>query len=328
LFVLADLCNQFFDKGNFAFKPEAANRERYISLFTQAKGKIYAVNHIPRQQTDVFVTGNGTAFTNALIQAIHELINPQAKWETVMARARFFAVKSSNGNQNPLSEIQVTQDIKGGTYNFHSEDKISAKDVKFNPQVNEESKKSGSSAASSSAKDLGTEVPAYEAEEKLAEISPENPESMRQGTLQRVEQLQNSLSALVSASDELMLEKILSMFKDQNRMVEISHLQRGKSRAKPKRYLGRLIDSGKGQSLQINWYKPTEISEMQDDGEGGFKAYATVYQEFKRFSKKGALLYGDRTSKKIEIFIKKIGANWKIMLGNIEVLETLPLPGE
>jgi hypothetical protein len=329
LLVMADLCNQFFDRGTFHFKPEAANRERYLSLFMQSKGRIYAVNHIPRQQTDVFATANGTAFTNAVIQAIHELINPQAKWETVMARARFFTVKSSNGNQNPLSDIQVTQDLKGGDYNFHQEDRMTSRDVKFNPQVNQDGKRgSSASTASVTNRDTGTEAPAYEGGGKFSDISPENPESMKRGTLQRIEQLQNSLSSLVSASSEEMLEKILSMFADQNRMVEVSHLSRGKSRAKPKRYLGRLIDSGKGHNLEISWYKPTEIEDLKSDGDGNFKTYAVIYQQFKRTSKRGELLYGDRTSKKVEVFVKKIGENWKVMLGDITVLETLPIEGE
>ena len=347
LFVFADLCNKYFERGNFILKVEPASPERYASLFAQTKGKIFAVNHLPREQADIFITSNGSAFTNAIIQAIHEPINPQAKWETVFARARFFSIRSSNGNQNPQCEVNVTQDIKSGGYNFHADDKLTTNDIKFNPQIEEKKngkakdKKSSDnvvdayeneakkgSSASSNGKFMETVVPAYENPVKVLVLDPSNPESLRQGSLQRIEMLQETLANLAGSKDNNMIEKVMELFKDNVTNVEVSHLRRGKSRMKAKKYLGKLMDSGKSNSMNISWYKPTEIGEVVPDGNGGFKTTAMVFQEFRRTSKSGKLLYGDRTSKKIEVLLQKINEEWKVMIGDIEVIETLPIPNE
>ncbi|MFY7788147.1 MAG: hypothetical protein ACOVQA_09760, partial [Thermoflexibacteraceae bacterium] len=132
-----------------------------------------------------------------------------------------------------------------------------------------------------------------------------------------------SSSSDKNANETELIESAMLLFSDNTREIGISSLKRGTVRKKVKKYFKRLYGIGNSYQINISWYQPTEIENLEVQTNGSYTTKATVYQEFRKTNKAGKLVYGDRVIKQVYLTLQpdaQAPSGFKVQIDDIQVV--------
>jgi hypothetical protein len=173
-------------------------------------------------------------------------------------------------------------------------------------------------------------------EKRASSLSDADLEAFKEKVLKKVNLLTLYISNIANKQldSELRRDNItqaVNLFQDKNaNYVEVSSKNAAEVRKySVNQYFRRLYATDAGQ-VRITFYEVAHLSDFRQGPDGKYYGTAHIYQLYEKFNQEGALVYSDRTVKKVEITIdqqaKRVGDQeitvWDVRLGNIKVQET------
>ena len=326
--VLVDLCNT-----QVAYRDEyswpAADRAKYEVLFGQSSGSLLAVNHVPREQSGITVSENGSIFTQALVQALH-MAQPEKSWLATMSELRSLAIRRSGGRLNPQVTVEVMASQNQSDFMANTKSAKLMGDPAPSKVVYKEVTRPGDKPENTDQSNETTDQPTVEPKNEPT-VALRGIEAAKAESTKAVFKFQEQMQALTNpdADPAVLIEEIMRLFVTEDRMLEITRLGGRKSRTGARSYFSRLLGQRKKYQISISYYQPTEILELTDQGNGVLHGNARIFQEFRKTSPTGKLIYGDRVVKLVALYVRPLAdGTWKVGLGNISVEpgSTQPLP--
>jgi hypothetical protein len=117
----------------------------------------------------------------------------------------------------------------------------------------------------------------------------------------------------------------VSLFQDENKVVEISSKTSTKVQPLKVRAYFNKLRVLKYSKVDIEWYDIQYISNLRLGSDGSYYGIITIFQKFTGFNG-DKIAYTDVTQKNVEIKVMQIntvrGSDWEVLLGNISVVET------
>jgi len=173
-------------------------------------------------------------------------------------------------------------------------------------------------------------------EKKANNLSDQDLGAFKEKVLKKVNLLTVYISNIANkkADDQLRRDNIIqavNLFQDKNKTyVEVSSKNSSTVRKYSiNQYFRKLYAVDAGQ-VKITFYEVAHLSDFRQAPEGKYYGTAHIYQLYEKYDYEGALVYTDRTIKKIDVtidnLVKRVGdqeiAVWDVKLGNIKVEET------
>lgn len=337
--LIVDLCNSISTERRIVnLKMQAASQEKYKKLFTENSGVVVMVNHFPREQHEVFVTPDGTTFTNAFIHALHE-DRKDNRWEALVSRAKYFAISESAGKLHPQAEVNIKNNGEEAAMDNQSKyigkpaDNIRPKENtaedNFRYPVNSRTPEDKTQTNSTTVKGGNFDKKSDVAVKNLDEAGKANLAEEAKAIVTTFQDKLQQIATASSSSDKNaneteLIESAMLLFSDNTREIGISNIKRGTVRKKVKKYFKRLYGIGNSYQINISWYQPTEIENLEVQTNGSYTTKATVYQEFRKTNKAGKLVYGDRVIKQVYLTLQpdtQAPSGFKVLIDDIQVVE-------
>jgi hypothetical protein len=330
--LIVDLCNSISTDRIVNLKVLPAKQEKYATLFKETQGEVFAINHFPHEQHELITTADGTIFTNGFIHALHE-DRKDNRWEAIMSRAKYLTIGESRGKQNPQLQISIkNKDLE--PQNFNAPNNSTTGEVRMRPDDNNGNfiaPINTKAVSESSTKTVRGGNFDKKPDNFAPELTSDKKAALSQQALVTVSNFQDKIAqiALGSSSNESgkgeadLIESAMLLFSDNTKEIGISSVKRGVARKKVKKYFRKLYGIGNAYKITINWYKTTEIEDLQPQTNGTYTTLATVYQEFRKTNKNGKLVYGDRVTKKVALTLKpdsNESSGWKVLIDDIQVV--------
>jgi hypothetical protein len=173
-------------------------------------------------------------------------------------------------------------------------------------------------------------------EKKANNLSDKDLDAFKDKVLKKVNLLTVYISNIANkkADDQLRRDNItqaVNLFQDKNNTyVEVSSKTSNTVRKYSiNQYFRRLYAVDAGQ-VKITFYEVAHLSDFRQAPDGKYYGTAHIYQLYEKYDYEGALVYTDRTVKKIDVtidnLVKRVGDQevsvWDVKLGNIKVQET------
>ena len=173
-------------------------------------------------------------------------------------------------------------------------------------------------------------------EKKATNLSDKDLGAFKEKVLKKVNLLTVYISNIANkkADDQLRRDNItqaVNLFQDKNKTyVEVSSKNSSTIRKYSiNQYFRRLYAVDAGQ-VKITFYEVAHLSDFRQAPDGKYYGTAHIYQLYEKYDYEGALVYTDKTIKKIDVtidnLVKRVGDQeasvWDVKLGNIKVEET------
>ncbi len=173
-------------------------------------------------------------------------------------------------------------------------------------------------------------------EKRANNLSDKDLEAFKGKVLKKVNLLTLYLSNIANKEIDNQLRRdnitqAVNLFQDKNgNYVEVSSKSSSVVRKySVNQYFRRLYATDAGQ-VKITFYEVTHLSEFRQGPDGKYYGTAHIYQLYEKYNHEGALVYTDKTVKKVNVtidnLVKRVGDQeinvWDVKLGNIKVEET------